>query len=123
MPSTSRSANGRRHATVATFAVVYHVGSRNEAVGYTGSTHLLEHLMFKGTPEFDRARGTAVAVIDHRPVALIEAGSFFGDMALFGVRPYRATVTSATQLKIGKKYSLVVSGLRGRCRSKIVGSM
>jgi zinc protease len=39
-----------RVAPVATFAVVYHVGSRNEAVGHTGSTHLLEHLMFKGTP-------------------------------------------------------------------------
>ena len=52
-----------RVAPVATFAVVYHVGSRNEAVGYTGSTHLLEHLMFKGTPEFDRANGTAVAAV------------------------------------------------------------
>ena len=30
---------------VATFMVTYHVGSRNEAIGYTGSTHLLEHLM------------------------------------------------------------------------------
>ncbi len=27
--------------------VVYKVGSANEKVGYTGSTHLLEHLMFK----------------------------------------------------------------------------
>jgi len=52
-----------RVAPVATFAVVYHVGSRNEAVGHTGATHLLEHLMFKGTPEFDRAKGTAVAAV------------------------------------------------------------
>ena len=37
-----------RSAPVATFMVTYHVGSRNEAIGYTGSTHLLEHLMFKG---------------------------------------------------------------------------
>ena len=34
-----------RSAPVATFMVTYHVGSRNEAIGYTGSTHLLEHLM------------------------------------------------------------------------------
>ena len=27
--------------------IVYHVGSAEEGVGYTGSTHLLEHLMFK----------------------------------------------------------------------------
>ncbi len=52
-----------RVAPVVTFAVVYHVGSRNEAVGHTGATHLLEHLMFKGTPEFDRAKGTAVAAV------------------------------------------------------------
>ncbi len=52
-----------RVAPVVTFAIVYHVGSRNEAVGHTGATHLLEHLMFKGTPEFDRARGTAVAAV------------------------------------------------------------
>ena len=52
-----------RVAPVTTFAVVYHVGSRNEAVGHTGATHLLEHLMFKGTPEFERAKGTAVAAV------------------------------------------------------------
>ena len=34
-----------RVAPVLTFAIVYHVGSRNEAVGHTGATHLLEHLM------------------------------------------------------------------------------
>src|SRR5204863_7103954 len=50
-------------APVATFAVVYRVGSRNEAVGHTGATHLLEHLMFKGTPEFDREKGTAIAAV------------------------------------------------------------
>ena len=30
------------HAPVITFMVTYRVGSRNEAVGHTGSTHLLE---------------------------------------------------------------------------------
>jgi len=29
--------------------VIYHVGSGDERVGYTGSTHLLEHLMFKSS--------------------------------------------------------------------------
>lgn len=37
---------------VATVMLVYHVGSRNEAVGYTGSTHFLEHMMFKGSKNF-----------------------------------------------------------------------
>ncbi|MCH7762233.1 MAG: insulinase family protein [Candidatus Marinimicrobia bacterium] len=47
-------------APVATFMVTYHVGSRNEAVGYTGSTHLLEHLMFKGSKKFNKKNGTAI---------------------------------------------------------------
>lgn len=45
-------------APVITFEVVYHVGSRNEAPGNTGSAHLLEHLLFnKSTQNFGRARG------------------------------------------------------------------
>jgi len=36
-------------APVATFNVFYKVGSRNEQVGKTGLSHLLEHLMFRGT--------------------------------------------------------------------------
>ena len=43
---------------VATFMVTYHVGSRNEVTGTTGATHLLEHLMFKGTEKHDRSLGT-----------------------------------------------------------------
>lgn len=39
-------------APVATFTVYYKVGSRNEHVGITGSSHLLEHLQFKGTERF-----------------------------------------------------------------------
>ena len=36
-------------APVATFQVWYRVGSRNEAWGRTGLSHMLEHMMFKGT--------------------------------------------------------------------------
>ena len=36
-------------APVATFQVWYRVGSRNEEYGKTGLSHLLEHMMFKGT--------------------------------------------------------------------------
>ncbi|HEY1435571.1 MAG TPA: pitrilysin family protein, partial [Thermoanaerobaculia bacterium] len=77
-----------RVAPVATFAIVYHVGSRNEAVGHTGATHLLEHLMFKGTPEFDRAKGTAVA-------AVLEAlGARFNATTWFDRTNYYETVPS-----------------------------
>ena len=37
-------------APVVTFQVWYRVGSRNEITGKTGLSHLLEHMMFKGTP-------------------------------------------------------------------------
>jgi zinc protease len=49
------------HASpVFTFMVVYHVGSRNEAPGNTGSAHLLEHLLFnKSTANFGKANGHA----------------------------------------------------------------
>ena len=75
-------------APVATFAVVYHVGSRNEAVGHTGATHLLEHLMFKGTAEYDREKGTAVA-------AVLEAlGARFNATTWFDRTNYYETVPS-----------------------------
>lgn len=65
-------------APVATAMVTYHVGSRNEAigtnlknhfrrslihiapVGYTGATHLLEHLMFKGAKDYNKESGKSI---------------------------------------------------------------
>lgn len=35
---------------ITTFQIWYRVGSRNEVSGKTGLSHLLEHMMFKGTP-------------------------------------------------------------------------
>ena len=37
---------------VATVMITYKVGSRNEKEGLTGATHILEHMMFKGTKDF-----------------------------------------------------------------------
>ncbi len=39
-------------APVATFQIWYKVGARNEPAGKTGISHLLEHMMFKGTPDY-----------------------------------------------------------------------
>ncbi len=39
-------------APVVTLQVWYKVGSRNERPGITGISHLLEHLMFRGTPKY-----------------------------------------------------------------------
>src|ERR1700692_3306915 len=80
---------GNRVAPVLTFAVVYHVGSRNEAVGHTGATHLLEHLMFKGTPDYNREKGTAIA-------AVLEAlGARFNATTWFDRTNYYETLPSA----------------------------
>jgi len=43
-----------------TFMVTYRVGSKNEVTGTTGATHILEHLMFKGTKNRDRSKGNNV---------------------------------------------------------------
>jgi len=47
-------------APVATLLVVYRVGSRNEGVGFTGSTHFLEHMLFKGTEEHNAEKGNGM---------------------------------------------------------------
>src|SRR5437660_230296 len=39
-------------APVVSFSVWYRVGSRNEHEGITGCSHLLEHMMFKGTKDY-----------------------------------------------------------------------
>ena len=49
-------------APVATFMVTYRVGSVNEATGHTGATHLLEHLMFKGSKNY--RNGKADVILD-----------------------------------------------------------
>lgn len=40
------------HAPVTSFWVWYNVGSRFERPGHTGIAHWVEHMMFKGTPQF-----------------------------------------------------------------------
>jgi zinc protease len=47
-------------APVVTFQVTYRVGSRNEVTGTTGATHILEHLMFKGSEHFNDPTGNSV---------------------------------------------------------------
>ena len=78
-----------RVAPVVTFAVVYHVGSRNEAVGYTGATHLLEHLMFKGTPQYNREKGTAIAAVLEALGARFNATTWFDRTNYYETLPSR----------------------------------
>jgi zinc protease len=77
-----------RVAPVATLLVLYRVGSRNEAVGYTGSTHLLEHMLFKGTPTFNKERRTQVAA------TLQKVGADFNATTWYDRTNYFETVPS-----------------------------
>src|SRR6202451_2974236 len=47
-------------APVVTFQVTYRVGSRNEVTGTAGATHILEHMMFKGSENFNDPKGNSV---------------------------------------------------------------
>lgn len=49
-----------RSSPTLTFMVTYRVGSRNEVTGTTGATHILEHLMFKGTRKYNRDLGKSL---------------------------------------------------------------
>jgi len=74
-------------APATTFMVTYHVGSRNEAVGYTGSTHLLEHLMFKGSKKFNKKRGTAIWTMLQNVGAQINATTWMDRTNYFELLP------------------------------------
>ncbi|NWF99701.1 MAG: insulinase family protein [Thermoanaerobaculaceae bacterium] len=72
---------------VVTVCVVYHVGSRNEATGHTGATHLLEHLLFKGSQRFDPARGRSMARELERVGAGFNATTWFDRTSYYEVLP------------------------------------
>jgi len=50
----------KRNVPVVGIQVTYHVGSRHESAGHTGATHILEHLMFKGSKKFDPKKGNGI---------------------------------------------------------------
>lgn len=77
----------QRAAPVVAFMVVYRVGSRNEAVGHTGATHLLEHMLFKGTPTFNKRNGTQIASVLQRQGAVYNADTWNDRTRYFEVLP------------------------------------
>src|SRR5436305_5010334 len=76
-----------RLAPVATVMVLYKVGSGNEAVGYTGSTHLLEHMMFKGTPTFNKEKNTQIAATLQKIGAAFNATTWYDRTNYFETVP------------------------------------
>jgi len=73
-------------APVVTFEVTYQVGSRNEVTGTTGATHILEHMMFKGSEAFNDAKGNSVKQL------LEHVGGQFNASTSFDRTNYFATI-------------------------------
>jgi zinc protease len=73
-------------APVVTFEVTYQVGSRNEVTGTTGATHILEHMMFKGSESFNDPKGNSVKQMLER------VGGEFNANTSFDHTKYFATV-------------------------------
>nr|MDQ3805766.1 insulinase family protein [Acidobacteriota bacterium] len=84
-----------RVAPVVTFLVLYRVGSRNEAVGHTGATHLLEHMLFKGTPTFNKERRTQIAATLQRVGADFNATTWYDRTNYFETLPSDALELAA----------------------------
>jgi zinc protease len=74
-------------APVVAFGIVYRVGSRHELPGHTGATHILEHLMFKGTERFNRDNGTEAARELHRVGASFNATTWLDRTNYFEILP------------------------------------
>src|SRR5215469_2274827 len=74
-------------APVVAFMVTYHVGSRNEVTGTTGATHLLEHMMFKGTAGYNQRNGNSYATMLSRYGAEINATTSYDRTNYFATVP------------------------------------
>lgn len=61
---------------VATLMLTYLVGSRHESDKFRGGAHLLEHMMFKGTPTYNKENGNAIPKELQRTGALLNASTW-----------------------------------------------
>ena len=73
--------------SVAAFMVTYHVGSRNEGIGTTGATHMLEHLMFKGSERFNKRLGTDIFEVLQQVGAQVNATTWLDRTNYYEVLP------------------------------------
>ena len=72
---------------VVTLLVLYKVGSRNEGVGYTGATHFLEHMLFKGTKKHNPDKGNGIDDLLTQIGAYWNATTWFDRTSYFEVVP------------------------------------
>ncbi|KKS36000.1 MAG: Peptidase M16 domain protein [Parcubacteria group bacterium GW2011_GWD2_42_14] len=74
-------------APVVGIMVTYLVGSRHEVSGTTGSTHILEHLMFKGSKNFPPKNGESTLELLTKKGALVNASTFLDRTNYYEVLP------------------------------------
>ena len=74
-------------APVVGLMVTYLVGSRHEVSGTTGSTHILEHLMFKGSKNFPAKNGESALELFTKKGALVNASTFLDRTNYYEVLP------------------------------------
>jgi zinc protease len=87
-------ANGMRVLFLATHAVpvallmlTYEVGSRHETAGIKGASHMIEHLMFKGTARFNKQQGTSIFDLLHPVGAQTNATTWLDRTNYFNLVP------------------------------------
>lgn len=74
-------------APVVAVCVTFHVGSRNERPGVTGSTHILEHLLFKDSENFNKQNGNPIMDYLERFGALMNASTWLDRTNYYEVVP------------------------------------
>ncbi len=95
-------------APLATVAVLYRVGSRNEAVGHTGAAHLLEHMLFKGTERNNPSRGYGIMEAMWEIGANVNANTWLDRTLYFETLPV-GHVSFALELEADRMLGALVS--------------
>jgi len=74
-------------APVALLMLTYEVGSRHEAAGFKGASHMIEHLMFKGSARFNKQAGTSIFDLLHPVGAQTNATTWLDRTNYFNLVP------------------------------------
>ena len=88
--------------------VTYLVGSRHEVTGTTGATHILEHLLFKGSKKFPTKKGVSALDVLSGKGALVNASTYFDRTNYFEVLP-REHFDFAMQLEADRMRNAIIT--------------
>ncbi len=93
---------------VATVMVTYEVGARNEVTGTTGATHILEHIMFKGTERFNSSDNSDYSSVMERIGARSNATTWFDRTNYYATLP-REYVSHTIELEADRMRNLRIT--------------